>query len=195
MPLDRLLKLPKAPAPNDDPASIKGNLPLKWKQLLVNILSFHVGDHPGSKVFGHDSAGKLRLVEVNYRKSDVPTDGGAEIATAETIHEVTVAEGMLNAHGTLAGACAINFLDYCTFSTGFCHGFYSDRDGSGVSTHMNTNWHAPAMDGTNLRIVATSVSSGRIFICRAEMYNKDTGQILISTTHTITPFEKPLAKL
>ena len=93
MPLDRLRKFPKAPAPNHDPASIKGNLTLDQKQLLANILAFHIANHPESRVFAHDTAGKLKLVEANIKKSDVPTDGGAETAVAETVHEVTVEEG------------------------------------------------------------------------------------------------------
>lgn len=94
MPLDRLLKFPKAPAPNDDPANVKGSLSLDQKQLLVNILAYHIAHHSGSKVFAHDTAGTLKLVEANIKKSGVPTDGHAETAVAETVHEVTVSEGM-----------------------------------------------------------------------------------------------------
>jgi len=196
MPLTRLLKFPKAPAPNNDPASIKGNLSFDQKQLLVNILAYHVAHYPGSNVFAHDSAGKLKLVEANIRETDVPTDGGTGTSVAETIHEVIVEEGMLNVHGTLAGPCAVNFLDFCTFSTMFCHGLISQRDASGLSTSMNIYWYAPAKRGATVRFIGTSVASeGRTTVCRAEAYDKETGRILMSMVHTIIPFERPTARL
>ncbi|TCD64229.1 hypothetical protein EIP91_004331 [Steccherinum ochraceum] len=190
MPLDRLRKFPTAGPPNDDPASVKGNLSLDQKQLLANILAYHIAHHPGSKVFANEVAGNLKLVEAYIRKSDVPTDGGVKTAVAETVHEVTTGEGMLNVHGSLAGACGVYFLDLATFSTFFCHGLVSRRDASGLSTSMNVNWHAPAMRGTKLRIIGTTLSEGRTTVCRAEAYDKTTGQILISAVHTMVPFEK-----
>lgn len=93
MPSNRFLGLPKAPAPNNDPASIRGNLSLDQKQLMVNVLAYHVAHHSGSKVFAHDTAGKLKMVGANIRKTDVPTGGGAETLVAETIHEVAVDDG------------------------------------------------------------------------------------------------------
>lgn len=95
MPLDRLRKFPKAPPPNDDPARVRGNLTPDQKQLALNILAYHVAHYPGSKVFAHDTAGKLKLVEAYIRNSEDTTDG-ANTVTAETVHEVTVDEGEPN---------------------------------------------------------------------------------------------------
>ena len=98
MPLDRLLKFPKAPAPNDDPASIKGNLPLEWKQLLVNILHFHSGDYPGSRVFGNEQSTGLKLVEVSVGNRH---GGLSETEKLDDLEATTVCELVVD-HGELS---------------------------------------------------------------------------------------------
>lgn len=98
-------KLPAAPAPNDDPAAIKGNVSLEMKELGARILAWHVADYPGSRVFGHDALAKLKFAEVTIRKvgmgeapEPVREDLSAEALRglpleAQTVCEITVDEG------------------------------------------------------------------------------------------------------
>lgn len=65
--LQRLRALPRAPAPNDDAATVKSNLPHQDVELLQNILAYHVAHRPGSSVFGNSHANRLRLTEADVR--------------------------------------------------------------------------------------------------------------------------------
>ena len=55
-------KLPAAPAPNDHPEDIKGNLTLQQKQHAVNILAFHVNSATATGAFYCYTAHLLKLV-------------------------------------------------------------------------------------------------------------------------------------
>lgn len=73
--LKRLQSFPRAPAPNDDPMVVKTNLTEDAVCLLQNILAYHAADHPGSKVFGHEQAKGLKLVEAFVRSRGRDQDG------------------------------------------------------------------------------------------------------------------------
>lgn len=65
--LQRLRALPRAPAPNDDAATVKSNLPHQDVELLQNILAYHVAHRPRSSVFGNSHANRLKLTEAYVR--------------------------------------------------------------------------------------------------------------------------------
>ncbi|EMD40337.1 hypothetical protein CERSUDRAFT_79996 [Gelatoporia subvermispora B] len=197
-------QLPSAPAPNDRPDDIKGNLSLEQRQHAVNILAFHVAHHPDSRVFGHDVAKGLELVEawvkpvmMGAQSDSVDVSANQqheqESGTAlrgRTICEILVEEGMLNVHRSLAGACAVLLLDIATFSSLFVLSLVSGVDAWGVSTAMNITWHAPAGRGTKLRFVSTTLSlGGRLSAARCEIYDAQSARLLISAVHTISPLK------
>ena len=91
-PLARLRSIPPAPAPNDNPESIKGNVSLEEKRLQANILAYHVAHNPGSKIFANEALRGLQLVEVNVRKQSPQDASGRVELCAETICEITVEE-------------------------------------------------------------------------------------------------------
>jgi len=201
--LSTVRRLPPALPPNDNPASIKGNLALERKQLNVNILAWHIANFPGSRVFGHAELKDLRLVETHVWKANMgenlvelleetifPVDARQHSLKGQTVCEVTVTEEMLNVHGTLAGGCSAHLIDIGTFSSLLTLSMVTGADYTGVSTSLNITYHAPAKAGAELRMVSTSIStSGRVVAARAEVYDKRTSKLLVSAVHTIAPFQ------
>ncbi|KAJ3532371.1 hypothetical protein NM688_g7433 [Phlebia brevispora] len=185
-PLARLRSFPKAPSPNDDPASIRGNLNLELKQLNANILAYHVG--AGGRAFAGDVINGLKIVEINVRKKRyAPQEDsqGPDDMEAEIIY-------MLNVHGGMSGGCFVAILDIVTFSALFALGSVVNVDPSGVSTNMDIRWHRPATPGMTLTLVGSSVlmsQKGRNFTSRAEMYDKKSGKLLASVTHSVAPLQ------
>ncbi|KAI0323661.1 hypothetical protein GY45DRAFT_1219824, partial [Cubamyces sp. BRFM 1775] len=176
--LRRFRSFPKAPAPNDDIAAVKSNLPSDAVELQQNILAYHVAHHPGSSVFGHDQAKGLKLVELYVRPRSSEDDDPARKAR------------MLNVHGTLAGPCLTLFLDVASFSALFALGTIVNMDPSGFSTSMNIVWHAPATRGMTLRFVNRSLSlTPRLGAARCEVYDKRTGRLLASATQIVSPIQ------
>ena len=90
--LARLRTFSPAPAPNDHPEDIAGNVSLDEKRLNANILGYHVAHSPESRVFANDAIRGLKLVEVNVRERSQVRAGG-KVMEAETICEITVEEG------------------------------------------------------------------------------------------------------
>ncbi|KAH9927338.1 HotDog domain-containing protein [Fomitopsis serialis] len=200
--ISKVRRLPPAPPPNDNPASIKGNLALEKKQLSVNILAWHIANFPDSRVFGHAELKDLRLVETHVWKNNMgenvelleetisPVDARQHSLQGQTVCEVTVTEEMLNVHGTLAGGCSAHLIDIGTFSSLLTLSMVTGTDYTGVSTSLNITYHAPAKPGAELRMVSTSIStSGRVVAARAEVYDKRTSKLLVSAVHTIAPFQ------
>ncbi|KAH8096588.1 hypothetical protein BXZ70DRAFT_324249 [Cristinia sonorae] len=172
MRLDDLYSLPRAPPPNDDPSTIRGNVSAKHKEILANILGWKT--RPGKKAFGNGAAFKIKLVEADVIEN-VMGEGseGTTAREARIAAEVTVEDGMLNGFG----AC-------------FCLGLATGMNPDGVSTSMEVKWHSPAPVGTILRMVGISLTmTKRSTISRAEIYDKNTGRLLVSLIHSVAPVE------
>ncbi|PCH40751.1 hypothetical protein WOLCODRAFT_162511 [Wolfiporia cocos MD-104 SS10] len=205
--LAKARKLSPAPAPNDDPTKIKGNISLDKKQLAANIFAWHIANYPGSNVFGHSELKNLRLSEVYVRRvgmgkqtelvgEDEPAEALRSIALeGQTVCEVTVEKNMLNVHGALAGGCSAHMLDIGTFSPLLILSLVTGIDATGMSTAMNIVWHSAASLGMELVMVSTTLTlGGRVTAARAEMYDKKTARLLVSGVHTIAPFQAPSRK-
>ncbi|KAI9064661.1 hypothetical protein FKP32DRAFT_1685402 [Trametes sanguinea] len=211
--LQRLRSFPRAPAPNSDASVVKSNLSKEEVELQQNILAYHVAHHPDSAVFGNVQAKGLQLLEVYVRpRREEPREAPSaslektrqhpgtdalkrpDDLEAFTLCEAVVEEGMLNVHGTLAGACAMLLVDIATFSCLFALGTVVNIDPTGFTTSVNLVWHNAAMPGTVLRFVSTSLSlKPRMGVARCEVYDKATGRLLISGTQIITPIQAPKA--
>ncbi|KAI1789383.1 hypothetical protein LXA43DRAFT_974315 [Ganoderma leucocontextum] len=188
--LKRLRSFPGAPAPNDDPTTVKTNLTEDAVRLLQNILAYHVADYPASKVFGHEQGKGLQLVEafVRSRGSDQDGDKAQNHLEAVTVCELIVEDNMLNVHGTFAGACAVHMVDIATFSPLFALAMVTGFDPSGFSTSMNVIWHAPAFAGSTLRFVGTSLSCRtKMASAQCEVYDVEKETLIVSATHIIAP--------
>lgn len=91
-PLARLRAFPPAPAPNDRPEEILGNVSLVEKKLHANILAYHVAHAHNSKVFANDAIQGLKLAEVNVREHP-QNPGTGKMLEAETVCEIKVEDG------------------------------------------------------------------------------------------------------
>ncbi|RPD56203.1 hypothetical protein L226DRAFT_509720 [Lentinus tigrinus ALCF2SS1-7] len=195
--IDRLRAFPPAPAPNDDPRTVKSNLAQQDVRLCQNVLAYHIAHHPDSRVFGHEQVGGLKLVEITVTPRGALRQTEKETRAPRpddfegvTVCELTVQEGMLNVHGTLAGACAVLAIDLATFAPLFALSALTGIDASGFSTSMNIVWHAPAVPGMTLRFVGTTLSfKGRMASARCEVYDKKKGTLVISATHVVAPVQ------
>ncbi|KZT06484.1 uncharacterized protein LAESUDRAFT_180420 [Laetiporus sulphureus 93-53] len=194
-------KLPPAPPPNNDPSSVKGNISLEKKDLAQRIMAWHIGNYPGSKIFGRSELSDLKLTEVAVRTvgmgdhtelvgEDVPVEELRKMPLeVQSVMEIKVKEEMLNVHKTLAGGCSAHLLDVGTFSPLLILSLVTGIDATGVSMAMNLVWHSAAPLGTELKIVGTSLSlRGGITAARSEVYDKKTKRLLVSAVHTIAPF-------
>ncbi|KAI0731844.1 hypothetical protein C8Q72DRAFT_775563 [Fomitopsis betulina] len=194
--------LPPAPFPNNDPASIQGNVSTGQKRLSGNVFAWHIANFPGSRVFGHDVFKDLRLTAIYVRKMNTGdiTEPLEDIVSQEAVHgqslrgqticELKITEEMLNVHRTFAGGCSAHLVDIGTFSSLLILSVVTGMDYTGLSTALNITFHNPAALGTQLKMVSSSISnSGRIMAARAEIYDKTTSQLLVSAVHTIAPFK------
>ena len=104
--LARLRAFPRAPAPNNDAAAVRTNLPPADVVLCQNILAYHIGHHPGSAIFGHEQAKGFRLVELLVRDRAAPPGAPADAdalraARPADLEATTVCELLVT-----QGACA-----------------------------------------------------------------------------------------
>ncbi|TBU39119.1 hypothetical protein BD309DRAFT_970375 [Dichomitus squalens] len=188
--LRRLQSFSRAPPPNDDISIVKTNLTQDSVRLLQNILAYHVASHPGSRVFGNEQGKGLKLVEASIRNRNGVLSGDESLDDLEatTVCELVVDQSMLNVHGTFAGACAAHIIDIATFSPLFALATVTGSDPSGFSTSMNLVWHAPAVLGSTLRFVGTSLScKAKFATARCEVYDKEKGTLIVSATHVVAP--------
>ncbi|CCM05530.1 uncharacterized protein FIBRA_07756 [Fibroporia radiculosa] len=205
--LSRVQTLPDAPPPNDNPASIKGNVPLEHRRHLANLMAYHIANHPGSRVFAHSELGGLKQTELYVRwidasgkaellPEDLPQDRLRKLPLqGQTVCEITVTEetreDMLNVHGVLAGAFGMTMVDVGTFSALFIVSLMTGIDATGTSATFNLVWHSAARMGMELRMVSTTLSvGGSMMAARAEVYEKKTSRLLLSAIQTISPFNK-----
>jgi len=155
--LVRARKLPPAPAPNDDPSKIKGNLSLEKKQLAVNMLSYNIGNLPGMNLFGNSVLKNMVLVEVYVRKvgmgSEVELigeDDRVEVLRSvpletQIVFEMRVDGGMPNLHNILAGACYPTLIELGTYALLFVVGLVTGVEPHSMSTAMNMTFHSAAI--------------------------------------------------
>lgn len=102
--IERFKAFPAAPAPNDDPRTVKSNLTEEQVRLLQNVFAHHIAHHPDSRVFGHEQVRGLKLVEITVTAKNAPGQKGKETQTRAsrpddfegvTVCELTVQEGKL----------------------------------------------------------------------------------------------------
>ncbi|OJT14235.1 hypothetical protein TRAPUB_9219, partial [Trametes pubescens] len=194
--LQRLRALPRAPAPNDDAATVKSNLPHQDVELLQNILAYHVAHRPGSSVFGNSHANRLRLTEAYVRPRQEVRDApqrdssrqppGTQKARprADELEAVTVCEIVVEEGRGL-------------FSPLFALGIAADIDATGLSTSMNIIWHAAAVrcvppltasTDTHARTCAP-LGLAKCGPAGKQVFDGGDGRLLISASQIVSPIQ------
>ncbi|KAJ3552878.1 hypothetical protein NM688_g3922 [Phlebia brevispora] len=181
------------------PLPVAGNLTPYDKKLNVVVIAEQM------KHFAYEEARLLRLTEIWVREKGPNARDGEEwtderksawktnkasfgILEGQTVFEVTVTKRMVNSPGLLAGPCATLFIDVGSISALDALATVTGDPILGYSNSMNVVWHAAATVGQTLRVVSTTLSVGkRVESAISDIYNKETGQLLVSGTHIVSP--------
>ncbi|KAF8590930.1 hypothetical protein K439DRAFT_1611584 [Ramaria rubella] len=168
-----------------DVSHIQGNVSDSTK--LKNVQAFrsiNIGDdipfafHIGSKI-------NMTEMDVNFHEE---APGRLQ---ARVVCEIWVEKCMLNTLGTIHGGCIAFLVDMCTTTTSLLLDIYKAEQGhakdtyivalGAVSQSLNVIYHAPAKDGTRLRIVSYTVANGkRTHTARCEIWDTDNQRLVAS---------------
>ncbi|KAF8547205.1 hypothetical protein OG21DRAFT_1425289 [Imleria badia] len=171
-----------------DASQIQGNVSAHVKQLILNtFIAYGAGDE---QCFGHHVAKAVKFVDISaYDSKD--RNGRME---AVTTAEVVVNKSMLNGAGMLHGGCLAFLIDNCCSTPLVALGLIQNVNGVGVTQAMNVVFHSPALAGSCLRIISTSIAmGGRIMSARCEVINKGTGNVVASAY--LNKMQPAIAKL
>ncbi|KIJ57230.1 hypothetical protein M422DRAFT_149684, partial [Sphaerobolus stellatus SS14] len=162
---------------------ISGSASLTTKAACYKHLLLVTGVDPHKYCFGESVATRLRLTEVNFATT-VEEDRRKE---ARVVCEITVENDMLNSLGSVHGGCIAFLLDICTsLPLAVMEYELNGNTGSGVSQNINTCYHAPALPGSVLRFISTSVSCGsRVMSSRCEIWDKTHHRLVASGMQTM----------
>jgi len=140
---------------------VKGNLSEEQKQLLLNTKHYFV------------------------RSGVVDTH-------ARVTFEVEVTQDMLSVYGAAHGGCLATLADVCTALSLAALSIATGHNFLGLSQTLNCVFHDAASRGTKLRIIGTTFATGRRLVAsRCEMFDKQTGRLLMSAINTIVAIGTP----
>ncbi|KAI3598426.1 hypothetical protein WG66_000716 [Moniliophthora roreri] len=106
-------------------------------------------------------------------------------AMAQTICEIDVTKNMCNIFGNLHGGCSAYMIDHCSVSALVSLGIVAGIDGTGVSQSLSLQWYRPAILGTKLKIISTTVSlDGYIRTARSELRDRVDNTLYVEATHS-----------
>ncbi|EIW76261.1 hypothetical protein CONPUDRAFT_168832 [Coniophora puteana RWD-64-598 SS2] len=162
------------------PGSVGGNASEETKGKLAEAVAqwHHTLTHNG---YAASTGKRCKLVEVSIQgKSEEPSRKEAKI-----VAEVTATGDMVNGYGTVHGGCIIFLIDVFSSLPVIAMNFDQTKNGdAGLSSSINTIYHAPAPVGATLRIVAWSTTvGGRTFSSRAEVWDATNRRLVASGTH------------
>ncbi|KAG9011834.1 hypothetical protein FRB94_007560 [Tulasnella sp. JGI-2019a] len=141
--------------------------------------------------FAFDVATRVVITDADIVDQD---DGmGRRKKTVRAIFELLVMPDMCNGSGNLHGGCSAYLADTCTTATYMLH---DDWAFGHISAALDVIYHAPAPEGTNLRIICTLIAlGGRIGTSRCEIWDKDKGRLVSSASHLKMKPSAPKTKL
>ncbi|KAI0690922.1 hypothetical protein C8T65DRAFT_587539 [Cerioporus squamosus] len=139
----------------------------------------HTVTPPGA--FAFDIAERLAMTEVEVCRRTA--DAKVQV---KVTYEVVVAPDMLNVGGTLHGGCSVFLIDTCSSVALDYLGTVLERRTHLVSQALNTTFHGPALPGSKLAIVSTTVAYGaRVKSVSSEpIWDVTHGRLCVSATHS-----------
>ncbi|KAG8863806.1 hypothetical protein FRB96_007643 [Tulasnella sp. 330] len=171
---------------------IKGNATDARKTLLNDTMArFNL---PG--YYCHDIMNRMVIVEAGAVDSPNANDEGMSGSGNKTViravYELKVERDMCNPTGNFHGGCVAYLVDVCT-SVSYC--LHDDWDCNHVSMSLETLYHAPAVEGSTIRIVCTlTAMGGRVGTSRCEIWGKEHGKLVASASHMKMKAGKPKPK-
>ncbi|KAI5452297.1 hypothetical protein NCC49_000861 [Naganishia albida] len=138
--------------------------------------------------FGKNIYDTLRITEVKLEDEDGAAQQGGKVPRkkAKVFVETVVRKDFLNPVGVLHGAATAYIIDICSslplmaLSTS---DFWSGL--GGLSQSMSILYHAPAPEGTKLKIISETLNvGGRIANMRCEIRNAENNKLIASGFHS-----------
>ncbi|KAJ3985995.1 hypothetical protein F5890DRAFT_1552674 [Lentinula detonsa] len=176
-----------------DPATVSGNASDDIKQFLVDpLLSFNtLIEGKYRTTFADGVVNRITIDEASLSQQ-----GHSHSKEARVICSIRVAEDMIDGAGILHGGCSALLVDLCsTLAMAALQMYITGKPVVTVSQAMNVVFHAPADLGEDLRIINTSVTTGkRIVSAKTEIWSVTHRRLLVSGVHVkMTPTRKPRA--
>ncbi|EKM51537.1 uncharacterized protein PHACADRAFT_261738, partial [Phanerochaete carnosa HHB-10118-sp] len=163
----------------------KGNVPQELRDL--NVKWWRASR--ATQVFAKPICSRLEVTEaLIFENNDTP--GRKE---GRLVFEIVVTRDMCNYLSDMHGGCAATLIDFCT---SLVRNLVLTKDSptwnGHVSLTLNVTFHAPAVLGTRLKIVNSTVAIGtRVITARAEIYDVTNGRIVASGMHVKVPPSQP----
>jgi len=168
------------------PENIKGNVDIDVKKHVAGVLSLFMDR--GDRGFADTIGARIRVKEISINQHP----NSAKRKQGVVICELEVEQDMINGAGNMHGGCSAYLIDICTsLPLAAVTGGYA-----GVSQSINMIYHAPAPQGTKLRIISQTVTTGsRALSSRGEIWDIENERLVASGTHVkMAPSPQP-AKL
>ncbi|KAF8590929.1 hypothetical protein K439DRAFT_1611583 [Ramaria rubella] len=168
-----------------DVSQIRGNVSDSAK--LKNVQAFRsmtVGD---DTPFAFHIGNKINMTEMDVSFHE-EAPGRLQ---ARVVCEIWVEKCMLNTVGIIHGGCIAFLVDMCTTTTSLLLDIYEAERGRvkdtgivalrAVSQSLNVIYHAPAKEGTRLKIVSYTVANGkRTHAARCEIWDTANRRLVAS---------------
>ncbi|KIM36046.1 hypothetical protein M413DRAFT_449377 [Hebeloma cylindrosporum] len=182
----RRYELLRSPLPTGLVAGISGNAPNEIKELPVRWLMIFRKDGKG---FAGAIAGRVKVTEVSV----VPHPADPLKLEGKVVSEIDVTEDMCNSSGVVDDGCIAFLIDESSTTAMVVINAYSDINAvAGVSQTINFCFHHPAVVGTKLRIVSTSLASGyESNSGRCEVIDMSNHRLVASGTQMTMPPSMP----
>ncbi|TDL19400.1 hypothetical protein BD410DRAFT_792220 [Rickenella mellea] len=156
-------------------SEIPGNAPSEYKDFCFLLFSTFMWTD--RVFFANHVLRHVRIIGLNVDDDTESPAPGRKVVKLECEMEVT--EAMCNHLQCMHGGCAGYLIDSLTSSV------FVDIKRPTVSLNINVNYHAPAMLGSTIRVVNSSVVfGGSVVSARSHFYDLKTGKLLVSGTHS-----------
>ncbi|EKM59908.1 uncharacterized protein PHACADRAFT_250707 [Phanerochaete carnosa HHB-10118-sp] len=162
-----------------------GNVPPAVKDTVARWWS----ENSQGQGFARNVCARLSVAEAElYGNPEVPRRQEGRI-----VFETEVTRDTCNYLGAMHGGCISFLIDICTtIVISLIAAISSPEAAINVSLSLNITFHAPAVLGSKLKIISTSVAMGtRVMIVRAEVYDATNGRLVATGVHMKMPPSLP----
>ncbi|KAH9884120.1 hypothetical protein C8Q73DRAFT_363739 [Cubamyces lactineus] len=141
----------------------------------------------GKGPFAQTVGSRLEMTEVAVFERE--EDGKTQM---RMVFEIDVTREMLNSGDKMHGGCTMFLIDVCSSVALVALGIATHKYANFVSQAISTVFHAPATEGTRLRIVNNTVSFGaRTVLARVEIWDATNRRLVATGVHNQMPPSAP----
>ncbi|KIJ46014.1 hypothetical protein M422DRAFT_29435, partial [Sphaerobolus stellatus SS14] len=173
-----------------DVTNIEGKVSPTLKRQYLKAFDFYALGYRGC--FSRTIGERIVIKRVEGHVEDEQT----RTIQTRAVAELRVDKDMLDINGNLHSGCIAYLLDICTSSVSFFAGLYfrerfddkdlMERTSRAVSQSFNVQRHAPAKEGSLLKIVCYSVAmTERAITIQCQIWDQTNNVIVASGGHTL----------